>query len=172
MDKDIIEKYKNELMRIYKTAAGKRDAVPTAAEAKETAARQSSISDTESGGIMGIISTVSSLFPVHNARVTIFTGPYDNMQIIDTGTTDISGKTKIFELKAPPYENALNPDSEEDAYSLYNMLVQADGYADNVHINIPVFRGVTSMQRSDLVRHSDARGREPFIYDQKPDFNL
>lgn len=36
-------------------------------------------------------------------------------------------------------------------YTLYNLLISADGFLDNIHLNIPVFSGIASVQRSDML---------------------
>ena len=52
-------------------------------------------------------------------------------------------------------------------------MVQSDGFLDNIHLNIPVFRGVTSVQRSDLTPISVAGGRtEPIIFNEFSSYEL
>ena len=57
--------------------------------------------------------------------------------------------------------------------SLYGMMVQADGYIDNVHLNIPVFSGVTSIQGSDMMLVETAGiDKGPQIFDELQQFTL
>jgi hypothetical protein len=75
------------------------------------------------------ISVVSSLgmVPVEGATVTIsYTGEPDNP--LSVLTTDISGQTPVVDLPAPPLELSLQPGSEEQPYSEYNIEVTAEGY--------------------------------------------
>lgn len=194
MDRDLIEKYKNELMKMYRTHADTRarytaaPAVPDSENPKvQTPPTDSTqpgfyvpgepsmgndASDTN-GRLVAIVTALSYLYPVPNARVTIFTGPYENMQIVATDTTNESGRTKIFELPAPSRELSMQSGSTEQPYSLYNMLIEADGFVSNLHLNIPVFRGVTSLQRSNLLPVSAAGNIDgPIIYNEYSSFNL
>lgn len=83
--------------------------------------------NTSSGEIK--ISVVSSLgyIPVAGATVTIsFAG--DPETPLYTLTTDISGETEVIDLPAPPISYSLDPDTEIQPYSEYNILVEAEGY--------------------------------------------
>lgn len=75
------------------------------------------------------ISVVSSigLIPVENATVIIsFTGDPDS--VLERLTTDSSGQTDTINLPAPPLEWSLDPESDNQPYSEYNISVTADGY--------------------------------------------
>lgn len=75
------------------------------------------------------ISVVSSvgLVPIENATVTIsYTGDPDSP--IETLTTDSSGQTPTVNLPAPNVSLSLDPDSIEQPYSEYNILVEAQDY--------------------------------------------
>ena len=85
-------------------------------------------SDAESTGTLQI-SVVSSLglIPVENATVTItYTG--DPGIPLETLTTDSSGQTSTVTLSAPPIALSLDPDTETQPYSEYNITVTAEGY--------------------------------------------
>ena len=75
------------------------------------------------------ISVVSAigLVPVENATVTIsYTGdPGEPLSVL---TTDSSGQTPVTELPAPPLDLSLQPESEQQPYSEYNIEVTAEGY--------------------------------------------
>lgn len=75
------------------------------------------------------ISVVSALdqTPVANATVVIsYTG--DPESPIETLMTNSSGQTDIVELAAPPLDWSLDPESINQPYSEYNILVTAEGY--------------------------------------------
>lgn len=224
MDSNLIEKYKNDLMRLYNARASTR-AVPvsapaeappkraenTAAEQNYTAANNSSGGAaqgaqtrqgnapsqrseapgaqsfpaptvvtaptrgntlSETGRLIAIVTTLRGIYPVPGARVTVFTGAPDRMNIIDSGITDESGRSKIFELPAPSRGISLDSESTELPYTLYNLKVEADGYADNIHMNIPIFRGVTSLQKSDMILLSAAGDSDSFVYNEAMRYNL
>lgn len=149
MDRKIVEKYKNEMLNMYRTTR----AVPTVTEPdmQIPTAPQVSVTDDSRGGLVAIVTTVRNLYPVPNARVTVFTGNIDDKQIVATDVTDSSGRTGIFNLKTPSRELSQQADRNALPYAVYNMMVEADGFIDNIHLNIPVFGGVTSLQRSDMI---------------------
>lgn len=231
MDNNLIEKYKNDLMRLYNARASTRavplsapaenvsraDSAPQSSQSRMTAAElqsrqagapqstalrgtvlppfnstgQSTLPAsppsqpppqtaapprgdtlTDTGRLIAIVTTLRGLYPVPGARVTVFTGKPEQMNIIDSAVTDQSGRSKTFELPAPPRGISLDSESTELPYSLYNLMVEADGYADNIHLNIPIFRGVTSLQKSDMMLLSVADGQGPFVYDEAMRYTL
>lgn len=75
------------------------------------------------------VSVVSSLgrVPVEGAKVTLaLTG--DPEAPLMTLTTDSSGQTETVSLPAPEENYSLDPDTEVQPYSEYNLTVTADGY--------------------------------------------
>ncbi len=149
MDRKIVEKYKNEMLNMYKATR----AVPavTEPERQMPTTPQVSMADDSTGGLVAIVTTIRNLYPVPNARVTVFTGNIEDKQIVATDVTDSSGRTGIFRLKTPSRELSQQADRNVLPYAVYNMMVEADGFIDNIHLNIPVFSGVTSLQRSDMI---------------------
>lgn len=169
MDKETIERYKEELMRMYK---GSTNNVQKGDYEKSNLPENTEPAS-DSGKLIAMVTTISDIYPVPNAKVTVFTGTIDNMTPIDTDITDESGKTKAFELETPPkmLSMEINPDSLP--YAVYNMLVEADGYVSSIHLNIPIFRGVTSLQRSNLLPlTASAEGAMPMVYDESSGFGL
>ncbi len=188
MDKELIEKYKNELMRIYRSAHG-APAKPAAAQtpvqkAPDTFSGQQGVYDPgqpyehvdstgENGRLTLMVSALNGLYPVPEAKITVFTGDYEQMDVKDTGITDQSGKSKTFELYAPSRSLSMQSGATELPYALYNVLVEADGFASNLHLNIPVFKGVTSMQRSNLMPTASLGGGEgPVVYNELSKYPL
>lgn len=175
MDNSIIEKYKQEMLRMAQFA-GQSTAgisVPAAAPPASNQTVQVRPSgqtprrspDGETGELIAVTTTARELYPVPYADITVFTGPYDQMDVIAVGKTDESGRSKPFELPAPPKELSQSPGANQKPYAEYNMLVQADGYADNVHMNIPVFRGVTTRQRSPMMIQTPSSPQKgPFVF--------
>ena len=75
------------------------------------------------------VSVVSSIgeIPIPGAVVKIsYTG--DPESPLMTLTTDESGQTPEVNLPAPPVGLSLNPEAEQQPYSEYNLLVEAEGY--------------------------------------------
>ena len=95
------------------------------------------------------------------------------LQLLDVAFTDDSGKTREFILPTPEKSLSLNSANSERPYALYGMLIQADGYIDNIHLNIPVFSGVTSIQGSDMMLLETAGvDKGPQIFDELQQFTL
>ena len=176
MNNELFEKYKNEMMKMY-NSAHKNDAVPVISEI-ETTPIPTEITpiappqNEQEGRLLGVVTNFNSLYPVENAKVTIFSGEYEDMNIIDTDLTDTSGKTKVFRLPTPDKNLSMAPDLSQRPYAVYNMLVESDGFLKNIHLNIPVFSGITSIQKSDLIIDADQTGNEPQIFDEGQKYNL
>lgn len=173
MDKNLIEQYKREMLNMYKSAR----AVPTAAmadrAANQTPEMQNTVLPDSSGKLIAIVTSLREIYPVANAKVTVFTGNYNDMQILDVAYTDESGRTRPFVLETPNKQISLEADNKAIPYSSYNMEVKAEGYIDNVHINIPVFSGVTSLQRSNMMLYETAgEDKGPQIFDESQRFDL
>ena len=161
MNDNLIEKYKNEMMNMYR-----KRVVPTIAPTTP-------VEVDGKGAIIAIVTTIKNLYPVQNAKVTIFTGDMDNMNIIEEIYTDSSGRTKEIVLSAPPRSLSQEVSENKQVYSLYNMRVEADGYLDNFHLNIPVFSGVTSLQRSNLLLEETAGvNRDFLLFDESSRYDL
>ena len=167
MDKNVIEQYKNEMLKMYSKARS----VPTiATEIAPTPAPTPTVSQ---GMLIGIVTTLRSLYPVVGAKVTVFTGNPEEMTVIDTDFTDNSGRTKSFTLPTPERQLSQTSGASDKPYSSYNMLVQADGYIDNIHLNIPVFSGITSLQSSNMMLSETAgENKGPQIFDEAQQFTL
>ena len=170
MDKNLIEKYKNEILAMYKSV---NRAIPQAVVNTTPPTPPPRPQNTTSGNLIGIVTAIRSLYPVQNAKVTIFTGEYPQMNIIDTDLTNESGRTKIFTLPTPEKALSLEEDNKTIPYATYNMLVEADGYIKNIHLNIPVFSTITSLQESNLILEETAgQDKKPQIFDESQKYEL
>lgn len=177
MDRSLIEKYKNDMLKMSKRSIATAAAAPT--DSEQQGVYDVSVTGTkpesydESGRLTAMATSVGGIYPVPGARVTVFTGPLSQMTDIDSDITDQSGKTKTFELYAPPRGLSEQPGSAQLPYMLYNIRVEKNGFLKNIHLNIPVFRGVTSLQRSDMLPIAVAGTRsEPIIYNEYSSFEL
>ena len=173
MDNEIFEKYKNEMLKMYEKAKKNNGYVPAQTTPTPNISPPTPPShSTQTGGLLGIVTSFRGLYPAENAKVTIFTGDIDNMNIIDSDFTDRSGRTKVFSLSAPDKSLSMSPDLAETPYSLYNMMVEADGFLKNIHLNIPIFSGITSIQRSDMILAEERIDKTPQIFDESQKYNL
>lgn len=169
MDNNLIEKYKQEMLKMYSKA---KPAIPINAPSAQS---QSVTKENPSGNgsLLAVVTTLRAIYPVKGAKVTIFTGNYDDMDVITSGFTDESGKSPVFSLPAPDKSLSESPGISDKPYSSYNMLVQADGYIDNIHLNIPVFSGVQSVQQSNMMFLETAgENKGPQIFDEAQQFTL
>lgn len=158
MHESLIEYYKNEMLKMYRKHVN-----PSKWETSENSI----------GKLIVTVTSVSYLYPVPYATVTVFTGAYENMTVFARDTASRSGVTRPFNLNAPPKRLSLESGSAEVPYSLYNLLIEAEGYVSNIHLNIPIFGGVTSLQRSNLLLLSAAGDNTgPIVYNEASSFEL
>ncbi len=175
MNEELLEKYKNEMLKMYSQAqqnATQKPEISARPSSEPQIVKQTREPNVQFGKLLGVVTSFNSLYPVQNAKVTIFSGEYENNNVIDSDFTDQSGKTKIFTLPTPDKNLSMAPDLSETPYAVYNMSVESDGFLTNIHLNIPVFSGITSIQRSDLILDQDQTGNEPQIFDEGQKYNL
>ncbi len=149
MDEEIIEKYKREFKARY---------TPYASESN--------------GALVVIATAIRGLYPVANARVDVFTGSVKNPSIIDTDMTDLSGKTKGFVLRTKNKRLSEKSGEAETPFITYNIAVKADGYVEQLNMNIPIFEGVTTLQKVDLTLQGAYIGTEPIVVYESPEYSL
>ncbi len=162
MEKSLIEEYKQKMLNMYK---GK--AVATVSQTQISEPQENE------GYLTAIVTAVRYLYFVPGAKVTVFKGTPENMEIIGTDITDQNGRTEPFKLETPA--KALSEDSSntKPPYALYNLMIEAEGYLTNIHLNIPVFSGVTTRQTSNLLLLETAGAdKGPRIFDEMPNYNL
>ena len=174
MDKSLIEKYKSEMMGLYrsvKSATAKSEVIPTANFNEE--AQDIPQQNQNTGNLIVVVTTVRSLYPLENAKVTVFSGDLANKNIIATDFTDQSGRTKTFTLATPQKSISLNSESQEMPYELYGIEINAEGYIDTIYINVPIFSGSTSIQRANMMLlETEGKNKGPIIYDTASQYNL
>ncbi len=168
----MIEKYRKEMLEKYGSISSSETA-PAAAMNTEATEADEKPALSKKGKLSAWVTSVANIYPVKNARVTVFTGSPDNMTVVDSGATDESGKTKEFLLDAPPKSLSMSSGAAALPYTLYNLRVSADGFLDNIHLNIPIFSGITSVQKSDMLPKAVAGGRtDPVIFNEFSSFEL
>jgi hypothetical protein len=174
MDKSLIEKYKTDMLNMYR----RKNGIAVPASSAETSPKNaplipSNVTPDGKGSLIAVVTSLRGLYPVENARVTVFRGTGQNRQIIDTKFTDISGKTDAFVLDAPSKAGSLDQNSTTVPYTLYNMLIEKEGYRDNLHLNIPIFSNTVSLQNSNLMLLETAGvDKSAQIFDEAPVYNL
>ena len=173
MDKSMIEDYKRQMLDMYRLQGSAPRNVENDAPLEETLTKAPTVQPDGNGQLIAIVTTLRTLYPVPRAKVTIFRGDIAEPEIIATDYTDESGRTGSFILPAPSREISQNAGSSSVPYASYNMLVEAEGYINNIHLNIPVFSSVTSLQRSNMMLYETAGiDKGPQIFDEAQQFTL
>ena len=177
MDKSTIEKYKAEMLGMYRSSknpaqntdyADSENALPAVSEDINTYNTSDS-----SGKLIVIVTTVKSLYPLENAEVSVFSGDYRDKQIIARDFTDQSGRTEPFILETPGKNLSLDSDNTQLPYAVYGIEIKAEGYVDTVFLNVPVFSGVTSLQKANMTLIETAgKDKGPVFFDSPQQYNL
>ncbi len=167
--------YANELLKMYRenTARPVVSALTESVEQVPFFADETQFED-GTGGLQVNVTTLRRLYPVKNALITVFTGERNNMTVIETDTTDESGKSGVFNLKTQPRADSQQAENGGvPPFSRYNILVQSDGYVEQIAMNVPVFSGVVSVQGIDLLPVTAAGGNTaPQVIQEGNDYNL
>ena len=108
------------------------------------------------GKLVFQITTAGGAIPLAGAEVTLRqsrgTGDEggDVLSVLYSGR---DGKTEAVTLPAPARAYSLEParDGAPVPYALYNADVRMDGFYAQSYIRIPVFDGITSIQRASLI---------------------
>lgn len=176
MDKSIFDKYIAE-MKAMKAAAMPNEEI---SEVKETATPVVAVNSASNndnmmgmGNLIVSVTAVRGLYPVQNAKVTVFTGEGENEVIITEQLTDRSGRTPIIPLPAPSIRFTEEPNPSERPYAFYNVRTVADGYTDTENYNVAVFDKITSLQNVSLVPTSSTPSQNsPIIIDEFENYEL
>ena len=109
-------------------------------------AAQQEMSDlTDSGLIQVSVTSSIGQIPIQGATVTIsLTGSPGT--VVEELTTDNSGQTETVSLPTPPIEYSLEPESERQPYSEYNITVSAPGYEPVLVTGSEMLADTTSLQ--------------------------
>lgn len=101
------------------------------------------------------------LIPIENASITIsFTGEPDSA--LETLTTNSSGQTDTVDLKTPPLQYSLTPNSPMP-YSEYTLSVSALGYEPVIVSGVEVLPDVTAIQNIEMTPTEMSEDTEEII---------
>lgn len=101
------------------------------------------------------------LIPIQNASITIsFTGEPDST--IETLQTNSSGQTDTVDLKTPPLQYSLTPNSPMP-YSEYTLSVSAPGYESVIISGVEVLPDVTAIQNIEMTPTETSENEEEII---------
>ena len=113
-------------------------------------------SQTGQGRLVFQITTAGGAIPLEGAEVTLRESRSygdaegDVLSVLYSGR---DGKTDAVTLHAPARRFSLEPahDGSPVPYALYNADVRMDGFYTQSYVSIPVFDGITSIQRASLI---------------------
>ena len=83
MDKSLVEKYRKEMLEKY-VGISSAEAAPAAAMNVKPTETDEKTAPSEKGRLSAWVTSVANIYPVKNARVTVFTGSPDNMTVVDS----------------------------------------------------------------------------------------
>ena len=112
---------------------------------------------TGQGKLVFQITTASGAIPLEGAEIILrkFRSASDGNggEVVAVLYSGIDGKTEAIPLPAPARSLSLEPalDGAPAPYALYDAEVNLDNYFTQSYIRIPIFDGITSIQRASLV---------------------
>jgi hypothetical protein len=113
---------------------------------------------TGQGNLVFQITTANGAIPLAGAEIILrkFRSPLDATEggeVIAVLYSGEDGKTQILPLPAPARSLSLEParDGAPVPYALYDAEVNLDRYFTQSYVRIPIFDGVTSIQRASLI---------------------
>ena len=164
IDPEIIKRYSDEMLEMQKRANPSSQSPVPENTAPDTYGE---------GGLIVRVTTLKGLYPVEGAAVTVYTDDGTERTEYASMTTDESGKTETIQLAAPNKLLSESAGASAQPYSRYNISVLANGYIENIHMNVPVFDGVVSVQTADLLSVAAAGDNlEPRVFDESRRYEL
>lgn len=113
---------------------------------------------TGAGSLIFQVTTAGGAIPLEGAAVTVMDSVPDSIPNLSGEPrivmfTGDDGKTQLLTLPAPARSLSQEAQSPNDPlpYALYNATVELDDYYPQTFSLIPVFDGITSIQRLDLI---------------------
>ena len=105
---------------------------------------------TDLGALLVRVSTAGILLPLEGADVRISGASDANRDILYLLTTDRSGASERLELPTPAAALSQSPGNAA-GFSLYDIEVFKDGYYPVRFLGVPLFPGITSIQRVEMI---------------------
>ncbi|MHB8129012.1 MAG: peptidoglycan-binding domain-containing protein [Mobilitalea sp.] len=100
--------------------------------------------------------------PIANATVRITSASVPD-QVIEEVSTDVSGLTEEIELPAPSIDHSLNPGSEVQPYSLFNLSISAPNFTPVTVSDAQILPTVTALQVATLNPEVTAHAGEFYV---------
>ncbi len=111
---------------------------------------------TGQGKLVFQITTAGGAIPLEGAEITLRSyrsNADEGGEVISVLLSGADGKSELLTLPAPARILSLEParDGTPVPYALYNADVRLDGFYPQSYVRIPVFDGITSIQRASLI---------------------
>ncbi len=109
------------------------------------------------GKLVFQISTASGAIPLEGAEIILRAFPSvadgGNGEVVAVLYSGSDGKTEVLTLPAPARSTSLEPalDGAPVPYALYDAEVNLDNFYTQSYTRIPIFDGITSIQRASLI---------------------
>ena len=117
-------------------------------------------------GLIGFrVYTARGALPIKGAECTVTKTIAGAPYVIFTKLSDESGSTPTMPLPAPPRSLSQSPDNIIMPYALYDATVKAEGYSTVELSGIPIFDGVTSIQRVAMIPANSGSNEETEVSD-------
>ena len=102
------------------------------------------------GALLVRVSTAGIFLPVEGADVRIVGASDGNRDILYLLTTDRSGLAERIELPTPATALSQSP-GNPPGFSLYDIEVFKEGFYPATYLGVPLFPGVTAIQRVEMI---------------------
>lgn len=106
------------------------------------------------GTLQFVVSTARQALPIVGARCEVSKVIAGEKHIFYTLLTDRSGQTETVSLPALPSALSQTPEGNIQPYVLYDAKVSKPGFTEVVIKNLPIFEGIKSVQRVNLVPYT------------------
>lgn len=103
-------------------------------------------------GYLKVVATsAEGTIPLADVSVIVSQNVAQRHEILYTLLTDASGETPVVELPTPPKVLSESPNDTVKPYAQYDVSTYLHGYFQVTNSRVPIFSGVTSIQRVNMV---------------------
>lgn len=106
------------------------------------------------GYLQVVVSSADQAIPTFGASVIVSKTVGEGEEILYSFMTDENGETPVFELPTVDAKMSQSPDLSNDGhrpYAVYNVSTYAIDYFQVKNLNVPIFSGITSIQRVNMI---------------------
>ncbi|MGN0649424.1 MAG: hypothetical protein ACI4KM_03230 [Oscillospiraceae bacterium] len=143
-------KSREDVQRLEQTTTP-REAAP---EREYSSYRQFVDETPRRGTLQFAVTTARQALPIEGARCEVSKVIGGEKHIFYTLITDRSGQTETVSLPALPSSLSQTPENNYQPYVLYDAKVTKPGFNEVIIRNLPIFEGIKSVQRVNLVPYS------------------